>query len=159
MTSLMSIVTDTITTPASISDGTITKTLPNIWPVKYSPEMVLRDTSITYDAGSDWNQACATQAATIENLFDVIIQTITTAASNSPAPSYLTTITRDTGYNGNSEYQFYTCENVTSAVETLFDLMTSSLGGGSNSDKSAARRILFNKHAVSAKSFAEVQTA
>jgi hypothetical protein len=159
MTSLMSIVTDTINTPASITDGTISKTLPNIWPVKYSPEMVLRDTSITYDAGSDWNTACATQAATIENLFDVIIQTITTAASPSPAPSYLTTITRDAGYNSNTQYQFYTCENVTSAAEALFDLMTSSLGGGSNSDKSAARRILFNKHAVSAKAFSEVQTA
>ena len=159
ITDLISVVTDTITTPASISDGTISKTLPNIWPVKYSPEMVLRDTTITYDTGSDWNQACATQAATIENLFDVLIQTITTAASGSPAPSYLSTITRDAGYNSNTQYQFYTCENVTSAVETLFDLMTSSLGGGSNSDKSAARRILFNKHAVSAKAFSEVQTA
>lgn len=158
MTTLMSIVTDTITTPASITDGTITKTLPNIWPVKYAPEMVLRDTTITYDASAPaWNETCPQSASAIETLFNIVIDTISTAANG--GTSHLTTVTRDVGYNSNNQYQFYTCEDVTSAAESLFDLMIDTLGAGSNSDKSTARRITFNKHAVSAKAFAEVQNA
>jgi len=157
ITSMMSIVTDTITTPASIEDGTITKTLPFIWPVKYSPEYVQRDVSVTYEDGSDWNQVCATQATNIETLFDIVIDTISTA--NAGNASYLNGVTRDTGYNANTDYQYYTCYNVTSASDTLFELMEETLGGGSKSDKAVARRILWNKHAVSLKAFSEVQTA
>ena len=159
ITTLMTIVTDTITTPTDITDGTITKTMPYIWPVKYSPEMVERDVTVTYEGGSEWNQTCQTQATNIESLFDIVLNTITVAASGSPAPSHLTTVTRNTGYNSNAAYQYYTCYNVTSASETLFDLMSESLGGGSKSDKTAARRILFNSHVVAGKAFAEVQTA
>ena len=159
ITTLMTIVTDTITTPTDIVDGTITKTMPYIWPVKYSPEMVERDVTVTYEGGSEWNQTCQTQATNIESLFDIVLNTITVAASGSPAPSHLTTVTRNTGYNSNAAYQYYTCYNVTSASETLFDLMSESLGGGSKSDKTAARRILFNSHVVAGKAFAEVQTA
>jgi hypothetical protein len=154
---MMSIVTDTITTPASIGDGTITKTLPFIWPVKYSPEYVQRDVSVTYEDGSDWNQVCATQATNIETLFDIVIDTISTA--NAGNASHLNGVTRDTGYNANTDYQYYTCYDATSASDTLFELMEETLGGGSKSDKAVARRILWNKHAVSLKAFSEVQTA
>ena len=159
ISTLMTIVTDTLTTPTDITDGSITKTMPYIWPVKYSPEMVERDVTVTYEGGSEWNQTCQTQATNIESLFDIVLNTITVAASGSPAPSHLTTVTRNTGYNSNAAYQYYTCYNVTSASETLFDLMSESLGGGSKSDKTAARRILFNSHVVAGKAFAEVQTA
>lgn len=156
ISTMMTIVTDTITTPASIGDGTITKTMPNIWPVKYAPEFVKRDVTITYDGG-DWNQTCNDQVTNIETLFDILIDTISTA--NAGNPSYLAGLTRTTGYNSNTVYQYYTCYNVTSAADTLFELMSESLGGGSHSDKAAARRILFNKHAVSLKAFSETQTA
>ena len=159
ITTLMTIVTDTITTPTDIVDGTITKTLPNIWPVKYSPEYVQRDVTITYDGGLDWNQTCQTQADNITTLFDLVLDTLTVAASGSPSPSHLSTVTRNTGYNSNTAYQYYTCYNVTSAADTLFELMSDSLGGGSQSDQTAAKRITLNMHVVAGKAFSEVQTA
>ncbi|AOV61558.1 virion structural protein [Synechococcus phage S-WAM1] len=158
ITDLFTVITDTLATPTNITDGTITKTLPNCWPVKYAPEMVVRDTTVTYDAGaSNWNETCPQTASTIETLFDIVINTISEASAGNA--SHLAGITRDAGYNSNTEYQFYTCYDVTSAAETLFDMMLDTLGGGSNSDRSAARRILFNRHAISAKAFSEVQTA
>ncbi|UNH61325.1 baseplate wedge initiator [Synechococcus phage S-SZBM1] len=155
--SLIGIVTDTITTPTNIEDGTITKTLPFIWPIKYTPEIAFRDTTITYDQSApDWNQACPQVAATIETLFEIVTDTITEAYANNP--SHLNNVTRETPWTGNTEYQYYTCYNVTTAAEALFDLMIDTIGGGSYSDRKSARHILFNKHAIAAKSFERTTT-
>jgi len=157
ISNLIGIVTDTITTPTNIEDGTITKTLPNIWPIKYTPEMAVRDVTITYDsAAADWNQTCPQVASTIETLFDIVTNTISEAAAGNP--SHLTTVTRETPWNSNTEYQYYTCYNVTTAAEALFDLMIDTIGGGSYSDRKCARHILFNKQAISAKSFERTST-
>ena len=157
---LMDVVTDTLATPASITNGTIQKSLPNIWPVKYSNDMVDRDTSVTYDdsATGGWNTTCEQEASAIETLYDLVIDTISVAASATPTPNHLTTVTRTTPYNSNTNYQFFTCYNVTSAANTLFDLMIETLGGGSFSERKVARYLTFNKHAIVAKSFSEVTT-
>ena len=157
ISSLIGIVTDTITTPTNIEDGTITKTLPSIWPIKYTSEMSVRDVSIVYDGSApDWNQTCPQVASTIETLFEIVIDTISTAASGDP--SHLTAVPRETPWNSNTEYQYYTCYNVTTAAESLFDLMIDTIGGGSYSDRKCARHILFNKQAISAKSFERTLT-
>ena len=160
MRTLMDIVNDTLATPASITDGTITKSLPNIWPIKYSNDMVHRDVSVTFDdtATGGWNSTCEQTASAIETLFDLVIDTVAKAASGSPTPTHLSTVTRTTPYNSNTNYQLYTCYNVISAADTLFDLMSETLGGGSFSDRATARRLVFNKHAIVAKAFDEVTT-
>jgi len=160
MMTLMDVVTDTLATPASITDGTITKSLPNIWPVKYSPDMVHRDLSVTYDtsATGGWNTTCEQVASSIETLFDLVIDTIEKARSATPSPNYLTTVTRTGPSTGNTNYQLYTCYNVVDASHTLFDLMIETLGGGSFSDRTAARYLTFNKHAIVDKAFTETQS-
>ena len=157
ISSLMGIVTDTIASPTDIEDGTITKELPVLWPIKYTPEMAIRDVSITYDASAPaWNQTCPQVSSTIESLFDIVTQTIKQASDG--GGSYLATITR-TGVNtNNTNYQFYTCYNVITAADTLFDLMVDTIGGGSKSDRNAARHILFNQQAIAPKSFERTTT-
>ena len=93
------------------------------------------------------------------------MDTIEVAASSSPAPSHLTTVTRTTPYNSNTNYQLYTCYNVVSASDTLFDLMIDTLGGGNSphtggnySERFIARYLTFNKGAISRKAFAETQS-
>lgn len=157
ISSLMGIVTDTIASPSDIEDGTITKELPVLWPIKYTSEMAIRDVSISYDATAPaWNQTCPQVSSTIESLFDIVAQTIKQASEG--GGSYLATITR-TGVNtNNTNYQFYTCYNVITAADTLFDLMIDTIGGGSKSDRNAARHILFNQQAIGPKSFERTTT-
>ena len=155
ITTMMGIYTTAINTPASLTDGTITKSLPMIWPVKYAPEMVERDVSITfhtdgYDAG-DWNTTCPTAAANIESLMQIIIDTIYLAKGG--GGSHLDAIEKIPPFRFNQEYQTFTCYNVTSATDTLFDVLLHTLGGGSKSDKKCARHILFNKHAIVQKAY------
>ena len=79
--------------------------------------MANRDTTITFDENggtSGWNNTCAQAASGIETLFNLVMDTIEVAASSSPAPSHLTTVTRTTPYNSNTNYQLYTCYNVVS---------------------------------------------
>ena len=126
-----------------------------IWPVKYAPEMVERDVSVTfhtdgYDAG-DWNTTCPTAAANIESLMQIIIDTIYLAKGG--GGSHLDAIEKIPPFRFNQEYQTFTCYNVTSATDTLFDVLLHTLGGGSKSDKKCARHILFNKHAIAQKAY------
>ena len=159
ITSLMGLYTDAIATPASLTDGTISKTLPNIWPVKYAPDMVMRDVGITFDTNGatsgDWNTTCVGVADKIEGLMDIVIQTISLASGG--GGSHLDAVERELPWGFNNNYQLYTCYNVTSATDTLFDVLLSTLGGGSNSDKHCARHILFNYHAITAKAFERTQ--
>ena len=155
ITTSMAIYTTAINTPSSLTDGTITKSLPMIWPVKYAPEMVERDVSITFhtdgaDAG-DWNTTCPTAAANIESLMQIIIDTIYLAKGG--GGSHLDAIEKIPPFRFNQEYQTFTCYNVTSATDTLFDVLLHTLGGGSKSDKKCARHILFNKHAIAQKAY------
>ena len=168
LTTFTSIVTDTLANPVQITDGTIQKSLPNIWPIKYANDMANRDTTITFDENggtSGWNNTCVQAASGIETLFNLVMDTIEKAASSSPAPSHLTTVTRTTPYNSNAAYQYYTCYNVISASDTLFDLMIDTLGGGNSphtggnySERFIARYLTFNKGAISRKAFAETQS-
>ena len=69
---IMQIVTDTITTPTSLSN--VTRTLPSIWPIKYSGDHADRDLTVTYDnAAAGWNSTCATIESAIFTLFDVCL--------------------------------------------------------------------------------------
>ena len=153
ITTMMAIVTDSIATPASLTDGTITKTLPTIWPVKYAPEMVERDVSITYyaDAGDNWNQTCPNSAAAIESLMNIVVDTIKLAKDG--GGSHLDAIEKVEPWTFNRQYQTWTCYNVKSTIHTLFDVLMKTLSGGSKSDLKSARHILFNKHAIIARSF------
>ena len=153
ITTMMAIVTDAIATPASLTDGTITKTLPTIWPVKYAPEMVERDVSITYyaDAGDNWSQTCPNSAAAIESLMNIVVDTIKLAKDG--GGSHLDAIEKVEPWTFNRQYQTWTCYNVKSSIHTLFDVLMKTLSGGSKSDLKSARHILFNKHAIIARSF------
>ena len=144
---IMQIVTDTITTPTSL--GSVTRTLPAIWPIKYSGDHADRDLTVTYDnAAAGWNSTCATIESAIFTLFDVGINTIE-AAWLGTTP-HLSTITRTvpTSIYTNTKYQAYTCYNVLSAAETLYDLLSNTLGAGKHTDHTIAEFLRFNDHAI-----------
>ena len=152
---LMAIVTGGITNPSGVATNSYS--LPYIWPVKYSPENVIRDLTITYDtsnggseADSTWNQVCPQVASSIDTLFGMVISTITEAAVNNV--NYLTgSVTKTTASTGNTNYQAGTCHNEVSAVDTLFDIMSNTLGAGANTDKGIADILLFNHAAIVAR--------
>ena len=144
---IMQIVTDTITTPTSLAG--VTRTLPAIWPIKYSGDHADRDLTVTYDnAAAGWNSTCATIESAIFTLFDVGINTIE-AAWLGTTP-HLSTITRTvpTSIYTNTKYQAYTCYNVLSAAETLYDLLSNTLGAGKHTDHTIAEFLRFNDHAI-----------
>ena len=144
---IMQIVTDTITTPTSL--GSVTRTLPAIWPIKYSGDHADRDLTVTYDnAAAGWNSTCATIESAIFTLFDVGINTIE-AAWLGTTP-HLSTITRTvpTSIYTNTKYQAYTCYNVLSAAETLYDVLSNTLGAGKHTDHTIAEFLRFNDHAI-----------
>ena len=148
---LMSIVTNGIQNPGNVSANSYE--LPYIWPVKYTPDTVWRDTAVLYDfanGGVDqegfWNQTCPNVASSIDSLFSLFIRTIEEASINQN--NFLTGIPRTTAPTNNTEYQFGTCHNEQSAIDTLFDIMIKTLGGGAYTDKSIANMILFNNDAI-----------
>ena len=145
--SLIQIVTDGIQNPGNVGQ-TSAYELPIIWPVKYTPDSTNRDVTVLYDnaAGPAWNQACATVASSIDTLMGIIIDTITEAAVNNV--NYLTTVTKTFADNNNTEYQFGTCHDEQSAIDTLFEIMINTLGGGTHNEKIVANRILFNSDAI-----------
>ena len=157
---LMAFVTDGLSSPAQVN--TRGYEMPICWPIKFTPEVVRRDLTITYDSaggGSEadgtWNQTCAQVASSIDTLMDIVIETISEAANNNVY--HLSSITKTTPFNTNDQYQAGTCYNVTSAVDTLYGLMASTLGGGTENDKIVANRLLFNGHAVVARAFADTE--
>ena len=154
---LMALVTDAISNPGNVANRT--STLPKIWPIKYTPDIAVRDVSLTYDSSSaEWNQTCAEVASAIDTLIDIYITTIENAANNNINQlSNIVRTTRSSAYT-NTAYQAGTCEGPQSAIDTLFDLMSSTLGGGLNSDKTIANMLLFNKDAIAQRAFDETVT-
>ena len=153
----MALVTDAISNPGNVANRT--STLPKIWPIKYTPDIAVRDVSLTYDSSSaEWNQTCAEVASAIDTLIDIYITTIENAANNNINQlSNIVRTTRSSAYT-NTAYQAGTCEGPQSAIDTLFDLMSSTLGGGLNSDKTIANMLLFNKDAIAQRAFDETVT-
>ena len=154
---LMALVTDAISNPGNVANRT--STLPKIWPIKYTPDIAVRDVTLTYDSSAaEWNQTCAEVASAIDTLIDIYIDTIEEAANNNTNQlSSIVRTTRSSAYT-NTNYQAGTCEGPQSAIDTLFDLMTHTLGGGLNSDKTIANMLLFNKDAIAQRAFDETVT-
>ena len=160
ITTLMQFVTDAITTPANVA--TRSYTMPTIWPVKYTPEVMQRDLTITYDTAAGgsgqsgtWNQVCGEVASGIDTLSEIIIDTISKAANGQG--NHLATVTKTFPYNSNANYQMGTCYNVTSAIDTVFDLMIDALGAGENNAKEISNMLLFNQQAIAGRAFADTQ--
>ena len=154
---LMALVTDAISNPGNVANRS--SILPYIWPVKYTPEIAVRDTTLTFDsAAAEWNQTCAEVASGIETLIEIYIDTIENAANNNTNQlSSIVRTTRASQYT-NSQYQAGTCEGPQSAIDTLFDLMSDTLGAGFNTDKVIANMILFNKDAIAQRAYDETLT-
>jgi len=154
---IMQIVTDTITTPTSLAS--VQRTLPAIWPIKYSGNHADRDLSVSYDnAAAGWNSTCATIESAINTLFDVGINTIE-AAWLGTTP-HLGTISRTTPASvyTNTKYQAYTCYNVLSATMTLYDLLSGTLGAAKHTDHTIAEFIRFNDHAIAQRAIDQTVT-
>ena len=136
-----------------------TYTLPYIWPVKYTPDLPIRDLTVTYDAsngGQDSdnlsNMTCPEVVSAINTLMEIPFNTIIQAATANT--NYLTSsVTKTFPYNGNTNYQGGTCYNVTSAVDTLMGLLSSALGGGTQNDKRVANQLLFNTNAIEQRAY------
>lgn len=153
---LMSKVTSAISNPSTVAARSYT--LPNVWPVKYTPEIVLRDLNISFDAAGEnigWNGTCAQVASAIDTLMDIPIDTITKAATLNQ--NNLTSITRTYRPQNNTEYQLGTCIDVLSTLETLFDIVINTLGAGSNNTKIIANMLLFNQLAIATRAFNETK--
>tara|TARA_R100001082_G_scaffold86361_1_gene52962 strand:- start:5663 stop:21862 length:16200 start_codon:yes stop_codon:yes gene_type:complete len=161
ITQLIQFVTDGLTNPNTVASRSYI--MPTVWPVKYTPEVVVRDLTIQYDTAQGgqgnqgtWNQTCQNVASTIATVADIYIQTIAEAANNNV--NYLTSnVTKTFPFNSNTIYQDGTCYNVTSAIDTLFDIMKHTLGAGSNNSKNIANMILFNQQAIAGRAFGETQ--
>ena len=154
---LMELVTDAISNPADVANRT--SIMPYIWPIKYTPEIGVRDTTVTYDsAAAEWNQTCSEVASAIDTLLDIYIDTIENAANNNT--NQLTSITRTTRADvyTNTQYQQGTCADVQSAIDSLFEIMKDTLGAGFNTDKSIANMLLFNKDAIAQRAYDETVT-
>ena len=154
---LMALVTDAISNPSNVANRT--STLPSIWPIKYTPDIAVRDVTVTYNnSAAEWNQTCAEVASAIDTLLEIYIDTIEEAANSNV--NKLDTILRTTRLdaNVNSSYQAGTCEGPQSAIDTLFDIMVDTLGGGLNSDKTIANMLLFNQDAIAQRAFDETVT-
>ena len=77
----MALVTDAISNPGNVANRS--SILPYIWPVKYTPEIAVRDPTLTFDsAAAEWNQTCAEVASGIDTLLEIYIDTIENAANN-----------------------------------------------------------------------------
>ena len=106
-------VTDAISNPNNVAGRSYD--MPIIWPVKYTPEIAVRDLGITYDfsgGGQDsngtWNQTCAESASAINTLLDIYIETINEAVNNS-ANYLVNSVTKTFPFNSNTQYQSGTC--------------------------------------------------
>ena len=154
---LMQLVTDAISNPADVTNRV--SIMPYIWPVKYTPEIAVRDTTLTFDStAAEWNQTCAEVASGIETLIEIYIETIENAANNNTNQlSSIVRTTRASQYT-NNQYQAGTCEGPQSAIDTLFNLMSDTLGAGFNTDKVIANMILFNKDAIAQRAYDETVT-
>jgi len=151
---LMALVTDAISNPGNV--GSRTSTLPTIWPIKYTPETADRDLTVTYNSSAgQWSETCAEVASAIDTLIEIYIETIEQAANNNfNALGNITRTTRASQYT-NTVYQQGTCEGPQSAIDTLFDIMSDTLGAGFNTDRTIADMLLFNKDAIAQRAYDE----
>ena len=159
---LMALVTDAISNPNNVQNRSYIQ--PIVWPVKYTPDVVLRDLSVTYDGsagGSNengtWNLTCAQVASAIDTLADIFIETIDKAANANT--NHLASLTKTTAFNINADFQEGTCYNVTSNIDTLFDIMTDTLGAGTFNSRYVSNIILFNSDNIAQRAFAETQAS
>jgi len=164
LTTLVNFATDAFTNPSNIANRSYT--LPTVWPVKYTPDVVARDLTITYDvsgggqdANGNWVGTCNETASAINTIADIYINTISQAANNNQ--NYLVnsvTKTFPSAYT-NTVYQSGTCYNVQSAIDTLFDSMSTTLGAGTYNNKIIANMILFNQQAIAGRAFSDTQAS
>ena len=132
--------------------------------VKYTPDLPIRDLTVTYDASnggegcnSTWNLTCPEVVSALNTLMEIPINTITEAATNNV--NYLTSsVTKTFPYNSNNNYQGGTCYNVTSAVDTLMGLLSAALGGGTQNDQRVANQLLFNTNAIEQRAYDQTVT-
>ena len=117
----------------------ITRTLPLEWPLT-GERAIRRDITITYDSAGNGN--CTTQSSAINTLWEILINTITTAAAGNG--SHLATITRTAPVTTNTVYKGGTCYDVTSAAHVLFKTLLHGLGSGGEMYKQSARLLMYN---------------
>tara|TARA_B100000614_G_scaffold21360_2_gene17033 strand:+ start:8762 stop:28573 length:19812 start_codon:yes stop_codon:yes gene_type:complete len=117
----------------------ITRTLPLEWPLT-GERAIRRDITITYDSAGNGN--CTTQSSAINTLWEILINTITTAAAGNG--SHLATITRTAPVTNNTVYKGGTCYDVTSAAHVLFKILLHGLGSGTEMYKQSARLLMYN---------------
>ena len=172
---LISIVTDTITDPDgndtsgangtsaypnSVSNSTFTPNLPNIWPCKYGGDIPIRDVSITYDnTAESWNQTCPDQKSAINTLMAILEGGIDAAVAGNGLTYYGTTVTETAPTSPTvNEYNMGKCYDVRLGIESKYKVMYETLSGGSNSNKMAAKMILFNRPAIRQRAFDQTQS-
>ncbi|MAE56249.1 MAG: hypothetical protein CMK23_09650, partial [Porticoccaceae bacterium] len=124
--------------PTAYLNG-ITRTLPLEWPLT-GERAIRRDVTITYDSAGNGN--CTTQSSAINTLWEILINTITTAAAGNG--SHLATITRTAPVTTNTVYKGGTCYDVTSAAHVLFKTLLHGLGSGGEMYKQSARLLMYN---------------
>ena len=124
--------------PTAYLNG-ITRTLPLEWPLT-GERAIRRDVTITYDSAGNGN--CTTQSSAINTLWEILINTITTAAAGNG--SHLATITRTAPVTTNTVYKGGTCYDVTSAAHVLFKILLHGLGSGTEMYKQSARLLMYN---------------
>ena len=117
----------------------ITRTLPLEWPLT-GERAIRRDVSITYDSAGNGN--CTTQSSAINTLWEILINTIDTAAQGNG--SHLATVTRTAPVTTNTVYKGGTCYDVTSAAHVLFKTLLHGLGSGTEMYKQSARLLIYN---------------
>ena len=117
----------------------ITRTLPTEWPLT-GERAIRRDVSITYDSAGSGN--CTTQSSAINTLWEILINTVETAAAGNG--SHLATITRTVPVTTNTVYKGGTCYDVTSAAHVLFKVLLHGLGSGTEMYKQSARLLKYN---------------
>ena len=122
--------------PTAYLNG-ITRTLPLEWPLT-GERAIRRDVSITYDSAGNGN--CTTQSSAINTLWEILINTIDTAAQGNG--SHLATITRTAPVTNNTVYKGGTCYDVTSAAHVLFKTLLHGLGSGTEMYKQSARLLI-----------------
>ena len=150
ITTMFGIITDTINSGSSLDS--VNRSLPSIWPCHYHGDVSERDLTVTYQtAAATWDQTCATTASAISTLFDVVVNTIESAKTNT---NHLSGLTRTVPPYTNTLYQQYTCYNVVSAMTTAFDLITDTLGAGSYSNRNTGHYLRFNDQAITSRALA-----
>ena len=114
----------------------VARTLPEEWPLT-GDRAIQRDITITYDTNG-----CQGQVSAINTLWNIVIDTVDTAASG--GGNYLAGVTRTEPVQTNTLYNEGVCYDVRSAMHTLFGIITDTLGSAPQMYRDAARILLYN---------------